>query len=353
VVDDYRLDFNGKETDNETNWQDYSMRAYDPRIARFVSIDPIAAYYPELTPYQFASNTPVQAIDIDGLEMAKATKGLGSASSKATTPTKPSPPNPTSSTNASKVPAAISNRKLDGVAPAPTAAVASVQPMTSPIEPATADKTSVQPQLAPSIANNGVSQLSPNNDGTFFLNQGFSQCSVGVSADVLGYTDLGPKGASLTISSDATVAAGYEYNNLSISSDQVGIGIGPAAISHEVTRQSVLVTYNTAQFKSVTYMTPGMTNLNTGEVIWLPTTVHYFDPNATGGLQLTLPLTQINTRTQIGFGVDYSREVWLGGNKIHFQSAPGLSGSLQIPGTNKLLEMQGEVRGKWQNSDIR
>tara|TARA_R110002074_G_scaffold273081_2_gene444639 strand:+ start:267 stop:794 length:528 start_codon:yes stop_codon:yes gene_type:complete len=31
-------------------------------------VDPLAVDYPELTPYQFASNTPIWAIDIDGLE---------------------------------------------------------------------------------------------------------------------------------------------------------------------------------------------------------------------------------------------------------------------------------------------
>lgn len=31
-------------------------------------MDPITKQYPELTPYQFASNTPIYAIDIDGLE---------------------------------------------------------------------------------------------------------------------------------------------------------------------------------------------------------------------------------------------------------------------------------------------
>jgi hypothetical protein len=31
-------------------------------------VDPIAAEYPELTAYQFASNTPIWAIDLDGLE---------------------------------------------------------------------------------------------------------------------------------------------------------------------------------------------------------------------------------------------------------------------------------------------
>jgi hypothetical protein len=31
-------------------------------------VDPLTKGYPELTPYQFASNTPIQAIDLDGLE---------------------------------------------------------------------------------------------------------------------------------------------------------------------------------------------------------------------------------------------------------------------------------------------
>ena len=37
-------------------------------VSRFLSIDPLTKEYPELTPYQYASNTPIQAIDIDGLE---------------------------------------------------------------------------------------------------------------------------------------------------------------------------------------------------------------------------------------------------------------------------------------------
>jgi len=70
--DKYRYGFNGKENDNEIkgagNQQDYGMRIYDPRLGRFLSTDPITAKYPMLTPYQFASNTPIQAIDRDGLE---------------------------------------------------------------------------------------------------------------------------------------------------------------------------------------------------------------------------------------------------------------------------------------------
>lgn len=68
----YRFGFNGKENDNEVkgtgNSQDYGMRWYDPRVVRFMSVDPITKKYPELTPYQFASNSPIWAIDIDGLE---------------------------------------------------------------------------------------------------------------------------------------------------------------------------------------------------------------------------------------------------------------------------------------------
>ena len=71
----YRFGFNGKENDNEVkgtgNQQDYGMRIYDPRLGRFLSADPLIVQgqqYPELTPYQFASNTPIMYIDIDGLE---------------------------------------------------------------------------------------------------------------------------------------------------------------------------------------------------------------------------------------------------------------------------------------------
>jgi hypothetical protein len=37
-------------------------------VSRFLSTDPLTRSYPHLTPYQFASNTPIQAIDLDGLE---------------------------------------------------------------------------------------------------------------------------------------------------------------------------------------------------------------------------------------------------------------------------------------------
>ena len=71
--DKYRYGFNGKENDNEVkgegNQQDYGMRVYDGRIGKFLSVDPLQADYPELTTYQFASNTPIQGVDLDGREV--------------------------------------------------------------------------------------------------------------------------------------------------------------------------------------------------------------------------------------------------------------------------------------------
>lgn len=69
----YKYGFNGKENDNETvgtgeGTQDYGMRIYNPALGRFLSVDPISKEYPELTPYQFASNKPITSIDLDGLE---------------------------------------------------------------------------------------------------------------------------------------------------------------------------------------------------------------------------------------------------------------------------------------------
>jgi RHS repeat-associated protein len=63
-----RYGFNGKEDIDETNNQDYGMRAYASALCKFLTVDPLHSKYPELTPFQFASNTPIQAIDLDGLE---------------------------------------------------------------------------------------------------------------------------------------------------------------------------------------------------------------------------------------------------------------------------------------------
>ena len=72
----YKFGFNGKLNDDEVfgatgSFQDYGMRMYDTRACRFISPDPIIIKdrkYPELSTYQFASNSPIANIDLDGLE---------------------------------------------------------------------------------------------------------------------------------------------------------------------------------------------------------------------------------------------------------------------------------------------
>ena len=68
----YRYGFNGKENDDDVkgigNQQDYGMRIYDPRLGRFLSVDPLMHEYPWNSTYAFAENDPINFIDIDGAE---------------------------------------------------------------------------------------------------------------------------------------------------------------------------------------------------------------------------------------------------------------------------------------------
>jgi RHS repeat-associated protein len=72
IGNSYRYGFNGKENDNEVkgdgDQQDYGMRIYDPRLGRFLSVDPLTNDYPSWSPYPFAMNRPVDGIDLDGEE---------------------------------------------------------------------------------------------------------------------------------------------------------------------------------------------------------------------------------------------------------------------------------------------
>ncbi len=67
---DYRYGYNGKENDDEvkgeSNQQDYGFRVYDPRVGRFLSVDPLADAIPAWSPYNYVLNNPVKLIDPDG-----------------------------------------------------------------------------------------------------------------------------------------------------------------------------------------------------------------------------------------------------------------------------------------------
>jgi RHS repeat-associated protein len=64
--------FNGKMNDGEVKGDgmqlDYGFRIYDPRLAKFLSVDPLTQEYPWYTPYQFAGNSPIENTDLDGAE---------------------------------------------------------------------------------------------------------------------------------------------------------------------------------------------------------------------------------------------------------------------------------------------
>ncbi len=71
--DGYRYGFNGKEKDAEgmgggLSTYDYGFRIYNAALGKFLSVDPLVSQYAMLSPYQFASNMPIKAIDIEGLE---------------------------------------------------------------------------------------------------------------------------------------------------------------------------------------------------------------------------------------------------------------------------------------------
>jgi RHS repeat-associated protein len=67
---EYRFGYNGKESDNdwkgEGNVYDYGFRVYDPRIGKFLSIDPIEENNTGWGSYVYTLNTPIRAIDPDG-----------------------------------------------------------------------------------------------------------------------------------------------------------------------------------------------------------------------------------------------------------------------------------------------
>jgi RHS repeat-associated protein len=69
---DYNYGFNDKEKSDEINGSGinyvYGDRIFDTRMGRFLSIDPLQKQYPMLTPYQFASNSPIANVDLDGKE---------------------------------------------------------------------------------------------------------------------------------------------------------------------------------------------------------------------------------------------------------------------------------------------
>ena len=58
----------GKERDSESGLYYYGARFYSPWTCRFISVDPLASKFADLSPYNYAGNKPINKIDIDGLQ---------------------------------------------------------------------------------------------------------------------------------------------------------------------------------------------------------------------------------------------------------------------------------------------
>ncbi len=66
----YTYGFNGMERDEEVkgagNSYDFGARMHDPRVGRFLSLDPSMKKYPAQSPYNFVFNSPLMFKDADG-----------------------------------------------------------------------------------------------------------------------------------------------------------------------------------------------------------------------------------------------------------------------------------------------
>jgi len=66
----YRYGYGGKEQDNDIKGSgksyDFDYRLYDPRVARFMTADPLAVKYASINSYNYVANSPISAIDPDG-----------------------------------------------------------------------------------------------------------------------------------------------------------------------------------------------------------------------------------------------------------------------------------------------
>jgi RHS repeat-associated protein len=71
-VSAYRYGFQGQEKDDEWKGEgnsiNYKYRVHDPRIGRFLSIDPLTSSYPHYSPYSFSGNKVIAHVELEGLE---------------------------------------------------------------------------------------------------------------------------------------------------------------------------------------------------------------------------------------------------------------------------------------------
>jgi len=71
----YRYGFNGMEKDDELkgsgNSYDFGARIYDPRLGRWLAVDPLSSSYPSSSPYMYVLGNPITLVDPTGMSAAK------------------------------------------------------------------------------------------------------------------------------------------------------------------------------------------------------------------------------------------------------------------------------------------
>jgi len=61
--------FTGKEQDSETGWDYFGGRSYNSALGRWLAVDPLGKKYPDLSPYNYTFNNPINAFDPDGKDV--------------------------------------------------------------------------------------------------------------------------------------------------------------------------------------------------------------------------------------------------------------------------------------------
>jgi RHS repeat-associated protein len=71
-VDGYRFGFQNQEKDDEVKGEgnsiNYTFRMHDPRLGRFLSVDPLAAQFAWNSPYTFSEDRVLDAVELEGKE---------------------------------------------------------------------------------------------------------------------------------------------------------------------------------------------------------------------------------------------------------------------------------------------